>query len=171
VCWGDPADMSGKCAECVRRKRPCVSTSLDTLDAISDRIVDDIKQTEAERERLLEAVALLQAKLLRLRALQKDNNRKTASQLACIAREMEESGELVPSSSLDWNALLDPVATGEWLRTSCISIRSFVPVMGSFEGMSLYSLCIHGSVLSACGTLWCIPQDHVCGSSGSWEGC
>lgn len=107
TCFIDPLEMPGKCAECVRRKRACVPVTLETLDAIGDKLADDLARDRKEWQRLFEAMGQLQARIARNERLQQENNRQSSEKFDCVARELEESGDLEPpgSEGVDWSFL------------------------------------------------------------------
>jgi len=83
----------GKCAECERRGRPCVSSSWVALDRAGDNLSSKIAEDEGRVERLLDELDEVRRRLVRNRKVQEQNNKKASDKWECLVRETAESGE------------------------------------------------------------------------------
>jgi len=83
--------MSGnqrlRCSECVRRGRACVNLSWSSLDKQRESLETQVTEAEEELQRAI-------AKLLRLKKILKQANKRAAEKTECLEREMTETGEL-----------------------------------------------------------------------------
>ena len=75
-----------KCAECVRRGRPCVDASWESLDRARDKLKSDITVTEDELARAL-------IKLTRLKKTLKYIKSKIAEKSACLAQKLADDND------------------------------------------------------------------------------
>jgi chromosome segregation ATPase len=105
----------GKCAECARRDRPCVSTSWAALDKARDDLTLEISSDEKARDALVAQLGALQARIERNKKVREQADARAAEKMACLTRELEESGELFAVESLGeleldlgWNGVSTP---------------------------------------------------------------
>ena len=66
----------GKCSECERRGRPCVSSSWAAIDRASDALSSKITDDEKRVERLLDELDKVRRRLVRNRKVHEQNNKK-----------------------------------------------------------------------------------------------
>ncbi len=83
-----------KCAECVRRGRPCVSVSWESLDRTRDKLESDLSVAEEELARALARVACLRKTL-------KHTKDKVAEKALCLARELADDNDGVSGDEDD----------------------------------------------------------------------
>jgi len=83
-----------KCAECVRRGRPCVSVSWESLDRTRDKLESDLSVAEEELARALARVARLCKTL-------KHTKDKVAEKALCLARELADDNDGVSGDEDD----------------------------------------------------------------------
>jgi len=111
-----------KCAECVRRGRPCVGVSWESLDRTRDKLESDLSVAEEELARALARVA-------RLRKTLKHTKDKVAEKALCLARELADDNDGVsgdeddpgPSNllSLDfWDSLISAASPPRTVEAS-----------------------------------------------------
>jgi len=81
-----PSGGDGKCVECTRRGRPCVSTSWVALDRASDGLVDKISSDEKRVEQLLDELDEVRRRLLRNRKVREVNNQRAKEKYDCLLR-------------------------------------------------------------------------------------
>ncbi len=94
-----------KCSECTRLGRPCVSVSWGSLDKSRESLKASLSRDEEERDRLLERLAELQARLARNRKVLEQTNERAAAKLNCLVQEMEADGEDMTQTVIDASAL------------------------------------------------------------------
>lgn len=82
-------ENQSKCAECVRRGRPCVGASWESLEKTQEKLESDIHLTEEELSRVL-------AKLSRLRRTLRHVNSKITEKMSCLAQELGDDVNGVP---------------------------------------------------------------------------
>jgi len=83
-----------KCAECVRRGRPCVSVLWESLDRTRDKLESNLSVAEEELARALARVA-------RLRKTLKHMKDKVAEKALCLARELTNDNDGVSGDEDD----------------------------------------------------------------------
>jgi len=83
-----------KCAECVRRGRPCVSVSWESLDHTRNKLESDLSVAEEELARALARVACLRKTLKHM----KD---KVAEKALCLACELADDNDGVSGDEDD----------------------------------------------------------------------
>jgi len=82
--------MSGHpgCSECVRRGRPCVPVSLESLNRAHLRLKSDIDDAMNERVEQAARLSKLDAKIIRLFKTLKQNESRTLAKVHCVAEEL-----------------------------------------------------------------------------------
>ena len=75
-----------KCAECVRRGRPCVGASWESLDRTRDKLESDLSLAEEELARAL-------AKVARLRKTLSHTKSKVDEKALCLAQELSADND------------------------------------------------------------------------------
>ena len=82
-----------KCAECVKRGRPCVSMS---WEGVEKQVVEQRADIAADEKQLweqLRRLSELQARIARKRKVLELAEKRAKDQMNCLVREMEEDGE------------------------------------------------------------------------------
>jgi len=75
-----------KCAECVRRGRPCVGVSWESLDRTRNKLESDLAAAEEE-------LAQAFARVARLRKTMKHTKDKVTEKALCLARELADDND------------------------------------------------------------------------------
>ena len=98
------------CAECTRRGRPCVTSSLDRLDAVADNLAAKIQTDEKEAEilmgeveSLLSRVAAIRKRIASSRKAQSENNRRVEEEVQHLVENLppeQEEPLLLEAASL-----------------------------------------------------------------------
>ncbi len=85
------ADLSiMSCSECTRKGRPCVTTSLEKLDRVSDDLSSKIEVDKAEVERLLNRLEEIRQRIRRNERIQEQNSRAIEKQVAHLVENMDD---------------------------------------------------------------------------------
>ena len=83
-----------KCAECIRRGRSCVSTSLEVLDHAYEKLQIQLQTAEEEFVRALSRVN-------RLRKQIKLNKSHTAQKMQCVAAKLDNDNDDFENETID----------------------------------------------------------------------
>lgn len=128
------------CAECTRRGRPCVTSSVDRLDRVVEELSSKIKQDESGIEEAMNRVLALASEIEKLRqriarnkVIREQNNKRLDEQL----RHLVENG-----SSAELNSDLSQAVT---LGRDITNIGLEDPFDWSFDVPSAVDSTVSGS--------------------------
>ena len=88
-----------KCAECIRRGRLCVPTSLEVLNHAYEKLQTQLQTAEEEFARALSRVN-------RLRKQIKLNKSHTAQKMQCVAAELDNDNDDLEDETVDESSSL-----------------------------------------------------------------
>ena len=113
-----------KCAECTRRGRPCVPTSLEALDHAYEKLQTQLQTAEEELARALSRVN-------RLRKQIKLNKSHTAQKMQCVAAELgsdnDGSGDETVDESPSLSQIVDNLPSDFWQPFDLVGSPSVIP--------------------------------------------
>ena len=119
-----------KCAECVRRGRPCVGASWESLDRTRDKLESDLSLAEEELARAL-------AKVARLRKTLSHTKSKVAEKALCLVQELSADNDGTEDEVLpDLSQFMKELPDDFWRSVASPSALVGSPpgVVGSSQG-------------------------------------
>lgn len=132
-----------KCAECVRKGRPCVNLSWASLDRTREEYKKKVDKSEEELVKVI-------ARLLREKKILRQAEEKAKQKALCLFDEMDAAGELVDSdlsencpaaavgnaaSPISWGVL------GSLEDAMLLGVDTGQVTSSSLQGLSLVPMC------------------------------
>ena len=103
-----------KCSECIRRRKPCVSVSWESLDKTRDKLRSELSVEEAQREALLTQLSEMTARIARKRKVLEQAQQRVAKKFECLVDEMEADGEDMRATVIDASSLQAELFPDGW---------------------------------------------------------